>query len=45
MRFVIQRVLEGRTVIIDTDPAGNKIERVSGSIKKGFVVLCGRRAD
>ncbi len=41
MRFVIQRVLEGKTTIIETDGYGNKSEYVSGKIGKGFVVLCG----
>ena len=41
MRFVIQRVLEGKTTIIETDESGNKTEYISGQIGKGFVVLCG----
>lgn len=41
MKFVIQRVLEGKTTIIETDDAGNRTEYVSGQIGKGFVVFCG----
>ena len=41
MRFVIQRVLEGKTTIIENDESGNKTEYISGQIGKGFVVLCG----
>lgn len=41
MRFVIQRVLEATTTIIETDGAGNRTEYVSGKIGAGFMVLCG----
>ena len=41
MRFVIQRVLEATTTIIETDESGNKKEYISGKIGHGFMVLCG----
>ena len=41
MKFVIQRVLEASTTIIETDDAGCKTEYISGKIQKGFMVLCG----
>jgi D-tyrosyl-tRNA(Tyr) deacylase len=41
MRFVIQRVLNAKTTIIETDDKGNKTERISGQIEKGYLVLCG----
>ena len=41
MKFVIQRVLEASTTIIETDEAGNKSEYISGKIGMGFMVLCG----
>ncbi len=41
MRFVIQRVLNAKTTIIETDDKGNITERISGQIEKGYLVLCG----
>ena len=41
MKFVIQRVLNAQTTIIETDSSGEKKEYVSGRIGKGYMVLCG----
>ena len=41
MKFVIQRVQDAETTIIETDDLGNKNEYVSGKIGKGYMVLCG----
>lgn len=41
MKFVIQRVLEASTTIIETDDTGCRSEYISGRIGKGFMVLCG----
>ncbi|MCR5619452.1 MAG: D-tyrosyl-tRNA(Tyr) deacylase [Lachnospiraceae bacterium] len=41
MKFVIQRVLNAETTIIETDEAGAAREYVSGKIGKGYMVLCG----
>ena len=41
MKFVIQRVLNASTTIIEKDDFGNRSERISGTINKGFLVLCG----
>ncbi|MCR4791951.1 MAG: D-tyrosyl-tRNA(Tyr) deacylase [Lachnospiraceae bacterium] len=41
MKFVIQRVLEARTTIIEKSDKGETHERISGEIGKGFMVLCG----
>jgi D-tyrosyl-tRNA(Tyr) deacylase len=45
MRFVIQRVLNGKTTIIETNESGERTERISGEIGHGFVVLCGILED
>ena len=41
MKFVVQRVLNAKTTIIETDESGNKKEYVSGEIGHGYMVLCG----
>ena len=41
MRFVIQRVLNASVSVAETDDCGNRHERITGSIEKGFMVLCG----
>ena len=41
MKFVIQRVLNAETTIIETNDAGTTNEYVSGKIGKGYMVLCG----
>lgn len=41
MKFVIQRVLNAQTTIIETESSGEKKEYVSGRIGKGYMVLCG----
>ena len=41
MRFVIQRVLNAETTIIETDDLGNIKEYISGKIGHGYMVLCG----
>ena len=41
MKFVIQRVLNAQTTIIETDESGEKKEYVSGKIGHGYMVLCG----
>ena len=41
MKFVIQRVLNAETTIIETNDAGTTNEYVSGKIGRGYMVLCG----
>ena len=41
MKFVIQRVLNSQTTIIESDQSGEKKEYVSGKIGHGYMVLCG----
>jgi D-tyrosyl-tRNA(Tyr) deacylase len=41
MKFVIQRVLNASTTIIETSSSGEQKEYVSGKIGKGYMVLCG----
>ena len=41
MKFVIQRVLNSQTTIIETGASGEKKEYVSGKIGHGYMVLCG----
>ena len=41
MKFVIQRVINAQTTIIETDESGEKKEYVSGKIGHGYMVLCG----